>query len=45
MGLVMVVAARPVWAQGPVVEAGAALPATTTSQIDAAAAEVLKGIK
>jgi D-alanyl-D-alanine carboxypeptidase len=42
LGLVMAVAAQPVWAQGPVVEAGAALPATTTSQIDAAAAEVLK---
>jgi CubicO group peptidase (beta-lactamase class C family) len=42
LGLVMIVAARSVWAQGPVVEAGAALPATTTSQIDAAAAEVLK---
>jgi D-alanyl-D-alanine carboxypeptidase len=31
-----------VWAQGPVVAAGAALPAATASQIDAAAADVLK---
>ena len=41
LGYLMVACAGPVWAQGPVT-AGAALPAATASEIDAAAAEVLK---
>jgi len=42
LGCWMALGTAAAWAQGPVVSAGAALSAATTSQIDDAAAEVLK---
>jgi D-alanyl-D-alanine carboxypeptidase len=42
LGCWMALGTAAVWAQGPVVSAGAALAAATASQIDDAAAEVLK---